>query len=221
MAKLPEDILYEEYLGDTRDDKRIINFLRSSDCTKKMVNYRNDDGWCALNLTAKSNRWEVVEELLKKEADPNYVSWDTSYNSLMYCIAEGSSYDPKKKENRLKTIKLLIEAGTNLNYEDRFSAFTIAASIDDTDVIKLLIEQPINIAFKDEDDKTGIDYLLEYNNDECLSLIKEKILSCDTWKDYVLKNKNTSAVKLIEKYILKETLKETLVEKKDSKNNKI
>lgn len=185
---LSEETLLEEYMADTRDDVGVINFLNSPECTKEMVNYHDDDGWSSLILAVRLNRYEVAKKMIEKGADVNYADWDHSYNALMHCMHNGSGRD---EEAHIKTIKLLIEAGTNLNYEDRFSAFTMAASMNNTEVMKLLLTNAkINLDFKDEDDKSGMDYLKESNNVEILQLI-EKLKLKEKLNDEMVSNESS------------------------------
>lgn len=176
MNKLSEETLLEEYMADTEDDEGAIKFINSKKCTKEMVNYSDDDGWSALNLAARLNRWEVVEALIKKGANPNHIHWDYSYNALMFAIVDGSYYEGETREANLKTIDLLINAGTNLNFEDRFSAFSLACELRKTEVIARLLGHGVNIDFKDEDGKTGMDHLIKNNSKEAIDLVEKYIL---------------------------------------------
>lgn len=189
-----QSILIDDYMMDTNDDERIINFLKTDKCSLDMVNYQDDDGWCALNLAARLNRYEVVQALVEKGANVNLINWDSSFNPLMYCISDGDSYYESEKENQLKTIKILIEAGTNLNFEDRFSAFTLACEMNNTSIIRLLLEKNVNIDFKDENDKTGLDYINENNNQEALSMINSYLMNRKLSED--LKEKTNTITKM-------------------------
>jgi ankyrin repeat protein len=189
-----KSILVDDYMMDTTDDERVINFLKTDKCSLDMVNYQDGDGWCALNLAARLNRFDVVQALVEKGANVNLISWDSSFNSLMYSIVDGDSYFESEKENQLKTIKLLIEAGTNLNFEDRFSAFTLACEMNNTSIIRLLLEKNVNIDFKDENDKTGLDYINENNNQEALSMVNSYLMNIKLNED--LKEKTNTINKM-------------------------
>lgn len=169
-------ILIDDYMMNTDDDERVINFLKSELCSIDMVNYQDNDGWCALNLAARLNRHEVVKALIEKGADVNRINWDHSFNPLMFCIYEGDNHSEEDKENKLKTVKLLIDANTNLNFEDRFSAFTLACQVNETEVIKLLLQYNINIDFKDEDGQSGLDYLKEHYNQEAINMVNSYVM---------------------------------------------
>jgi ankyrin repeat protein len=197
MNKLSEDTLFEEYMADTKDDIRAIDFINSPKCTLEMINYDNGDGWCALNLAARLNRYHVVEALINKGADVNHVSWDSSMNPLMYAINDGDYYENDgSKADNLKTIHLLINAGTDLNYGDRFSAFTLACQVNKTEVICGLLYNKININFKDEDGNTGIDYLKENHNEEALKLIDNYLLNTRLEKELSTNTKETKKHKI-------------------------
>jgi ankyrin repeat protein len=172
LDDLDESTLVEVYMADTRDDKGAIAFINSAECTKEMVNYADDDGWTALNLAAKLNRWEVVEALIKKGADVNHENFNYSMNALMFAIYDGDYYEGEDREANLKTIDLLINAGTDLNFEDRFSAFTLACNLDKIEVIVRLLGHGVNIDFKDEDDKTGMEHLIENKNEDAIRLVE-------------------------------------------------
>jgi ankyrin repeat protein len=181
--ELSEDTLFEEYMSDTTDDEGAIKFINSPECTIEMINYDNGDGWCALNLAARLNRYEVVEALIKKGADVNHVSWDSSMNPLMYAIYDGDYYEGGSKEANLKTIELLINAGTNLNFEDRFSAFTLACGARKIEVIASLLQHNINVEFKDENGNTGLNMLKKHNNVEGIKLIETYLLNKSLQKE--------------------------------------
>ncbi len=177
MEELGEDTLFEVYMANTKDDIGAIKFINSPECTVEMVNYDNGDGWCPLNLAARLNRHEVVDALIKKGADVNQVSWDSSMNALMYAICDGDYYEQDgSKLDNLKTIELLVNAGTNLNFEDRTSAFLLACELNKTEVIALLLAHKINIDFKDEDGNTSMTFLRERNNNEGIRLVENYML---------------------------------------------
>ena len=170
-----ESTLYYLYMSNTEDDVGAIKFINSKECTLEMINYDNGDGWCPLNLAARLNRSDVVEALIKKGADVNHVSWDYSYTPLMFCIVYGSCRGDD--EEQLRTIDLLINAGTNLNYEGRFSAFSKVCCSNQTEIIKKLLQHPINIEFRDEDGISGMDYLIDHKNYEAISLVNKYLLN--------------------------------------------
>ena len=70
----------------------------------------------------------------------------------------------------------MIDANTNLNFEDRFSAFTLACQVNETEVIKLLLQYNINIDFKDEDGQSGLDYLKEHYNQEAINMVNSYVM---------------------------------------------
>jgi ankyrin repeat protein len=188
---LEEDTLIEQYMADTNDDEGAIKFIKSPECTLEIVNYEDGDGWTALNLAARLNRYEVVKALIEKGADVNQINSNYSYNALMFCIIDGSSSD--EDEEQYKTAKLLIDSGTNLNFEDRFSAFSQACEMAKIEILKLILQHPsINIGFIDEENKTGLDYLNEDNNVEGLSLVNAYVMNNKLDKELKEEKKNVS-----------------------------
>lgn len=197
MQELNEDTLIEQYMADTNDDIGTIKFINSANCTKEMVNYEDGDGWCALNLAARLNRYEVVDALIKKGGDVNHINRGHSMNPLMFAIYDGDYYDhDESKEDNLKTIQLLINAGTNLNYEKRFSAFTLACQTRKNEVVSLLLSYDINIDYKDEDGKTGLDHLREDENEFCIKLVEKYLLSKSLQKELTSNNNETKKIKM-------------------------
>lgn len=169
--ELGEAALLEDYMADTSDDEGALAFINSEHCTARMANYADDDGWTPLILAARLGRVEVVDALLKKGADPNLVNWNYSYNALMFAIADISGYPEENKRMQLETVKLLISAGTDVNFSDRSSAFVLACELSRNEVLsELLKSENIDFWFRDEDGKTGLDWLNERNNADGLAL---------------------------------------------------
>lgn len=193
--ELYEETLVEEYMADTKDDVRAIKFINSPQCTLEMINYMDDDGWCSLNLAARLNRYEVVEALIKKGANPNVVSWDSGRNPLMYAISEGTYYNEEKISN-IKTIEILINAGTDLNFGKRTSAFVLACELNKTEVIALLLAHQINIDFKDKNGHTGLDYLKEAENEEGIKLVETYLLNKSLQKELTTNGVETKKPKM-------------------------
>ena len=163
--------LFEEYMSDVDDDESVLCFLKSDECTKEMVNYYNGDGWSSLILAARQARFEVMQAMIKKGADVNYVDLDHSCNALMHMIHNVDSYTSEDEQLFFNCAKLLIDAGTDLHFKDRFSAFTMACECRRTNIIPLFLAQDVDLEWKDEDGKSGIDYLIEDNNEQALAMI--------------------------------------------------
>lgn len=167
----PNSILIVEYMADTTNDKRVIKFLKSKKCTAEIVNYIDDDGWTSLILAARLARFEVMQVMINKGAKVNYVDSDHSYNALMHLISNATYYDAKGEANFLACAKLLIDAGTDLNFKDRFSAFTMACR-SESSLLPLLLAQNVDIDWKDEQGNTGLDYLIKDKNEEGIAMVQ-------------------------------------------------
>jgi ankyrin repeat protein len=176
---LSDDTLLEKYLSDTTDDKGALKFICSEKCTKAMINYDEYDGWTPLCLTARLNRYEVVQALINKGADVSYVHSDTSYSALAYCLTDGAGRDDDEQD---KTIDILLKAGAPLEYttfNQIFNLFTLACRVDNLQAAKKFLEYHpeinINVIDYHEDEdgnyKTPLEYATEYGNQELVELI--------------------------------------------------
>lgn len=172
---MDDNTLVEKYMNDVEDDKGAIKFIKSSSCTIEMVNNNDYDGWTALCLAARLNRYKVVKALIDKGADVNYVHWDSSYSALSYCIVDGCSRNDKEQ---MKTIDLLLNAGATLDYysytDKPFNIFTLACRIDSVEIAKKLFHYNPNLKIDVpdyHDDLTPIEFALEHKNQELIDLI--------------------------------------------------
>lgn len=196
---LSDDTLLEQYLGDTTDDEGALKFIRSDDCTKAMVNYDEYDGWTPLCLTARLNRYEVVQALIEKGADVSYVHSDSSYSPLAYCLTDGSGCDDEEQN---MTIDILLKAGAPLEYtsfKKPYNIFTLACSMNNMDAIyKLLSYDPeVKLDVPDyHDDKTPMEYAIENENQELIDLINAMTEKRSLDKDINLSHTNNKKKKL-------------------------
>ena len=79
------------------------------------VNEQSKEGWTALMLAAREGHAELLELLLKNEADPNLAT--KKGETALTLVAEeiSSCYDEKQGNQCLVVIKLLVQAGADVN----------------------------------------------------------------------------------------------------------
>lgn len=94
------------------------------------VQYYDDE--IALGWAARQGRSDLVEYLLKKGIDPNTIKT----NSISYALSSGD----------LDTIKLLVEAGAELNNQSGFQfGKDIIKSSETTEILEYLISKGLNV----------------------------------------------------------------------------
>ncbi len=142
------------------------------------INYKGSDGKTALmHAVANDNGHSLVNILLKKEADISEVSiFDAIKNKhfklAKLLITEGHA-DVNCADNVEKTVlmyaiesydkslvKLAIEKGANLNNLEKYIMNAIKGGYGCFEIVKLLIENGLNVNSKDENGNTLLIYIL-------------------------------------------------------------
>lgn len=120
------------------------------------VNAKSEHGLMSIDSAVSNGHVEIVKFLLEHCAEVN--SRRTSgWTTLMHAIDD--------KPNCLKIIKLLIDAGAEINTgknNDDKTALMTATHCGNIDVINLLLANNADINIRTEDDKTAFDYLIVY-----------------------------------------------------------
>lgn len=179
---LKENTLYNRYFYHESNEKGALKFIDSPECTLEMINYE-EDGYTSLIMAARFNSFKSVEALINKGVNVNYHSTISGMDALMYTIADGRDAGESKLAN-LKVVSLLIEAGTDLHYNNKeYSAFILACRCEKLEVIKLLMSYDIDINFTNIHGKTGLDYLKESNQLEGVKLVENYLLNKDLNKE--------------------------------------
>jgi ankyrin repeat protein len=174
---LKENTLYNRYFYHEANEKGALKFISSPECTLEMVNYE-EDGLTSLINASRFNSFKSVEALINKGVNINHCSTYSGMNALMFTIFDGRYGNVETTEANLKVVSLLIEAGTDLNYNNKkYSAFILACRCEKLEVIKILLNYDIDVNFKDIDGKTGLDYLKEKNEIEGIRLVNNYILN--------------------------------------------
>lgn len=169
------EALIQDYMADTEDDEGALAFINSEHCTAEMVNHADDDGWTPLILAARLGRVLVVDALIKKGADVNYVSWTSGRNAMMYALADIGGYPPEAKMLQLATVRLLAQAGTNPLFGAKTSAYVLACKLSRMEALSELLKGEVDFGFRDKDGKTGADYLAENGNAVGLALVERAL----------------------------------------------
>jgi ankyrin repeat protein len=179
---LKENTLYNRYFYQEANEKGALKFINSPECTLEMINYE-EDGYTSLMMASRFNSFNCVEALINKGVNVNYHSSTLEMDALMYTIADGR-YSGDSKEANLKVVSLLIEAGTDLHYNNKeFSAFILACRCEKLEVIKLLLNHNTDINFIDIYGKNGMDYLKENNDLQGVKLVEAYILNKSLQKE--------------------------------------
>lgn len=102
-------------------------------------NTKDEDGNSALHYAAKSNRWDIVVDLIDASSEINIRNRD-GLTILHYAV----------NANQLETVKLLIKNGVNVNIADNFgkTAFHRAIKNRNFELIKFLVENGADVNAK-------------------------------------------------------------------------
>jgi ankyrin repeat protein len=163
----------------------VVKFIESKECTKKMCNYKDRDGNTPLYVAAAENKFEIVEALVKKGANVNYVKESNSLNPLMVAIFDSSFQATNKEKANTDIINFLVDAGTNLEPTLGESAFNLACLTEKTEAIRKILGsgKEINLHFRDRYNATGLGHLEQTGNDEGLRLVQNYLLNKSLKKD--------------------------------------
>ena len=114
--------------------KGYINFFEYLSKYNKNFDITDENGNNLLTLACNSNNYELVENLLKKEADPNKKNKDNT-TALYHTASIGN----------LNIIILLEKYGVNINPIDSKPPITIAAMKNHINIVKYFLNNSINI----------------------------------------------------------------------------
>ncbi|KAK6165676.1 hypothetical protein SNE40_022558 [Patella caerulea] len=103
------------------------------EAVKKCINENSDwkssydsDGISPLMSAAMSGFHECVSVMIKAGADVDVCDW-IEETALMYCFREDMIINP---QNRLKCVRLLLDAGADIYLADRFGVNPLMAACD-------------------------------------------------------------------------------------------
>ena len=135
----PDSIFYKE--GETDLNFAIKN--GNNECAKFLitdstVNKINESGETPLSAALYSDNYEIVEYLIKNGADVNKKSY--------------GKYRPLTETNNLRLIKLLLENGAIIDYDDKNIRYKIISNFRDLnkEYIKLFTEYGLDLTLKDD-----------------------------------------------------------------------
>jgi ankyrin repeat protein len=145
--------------NDVRIYKLGTEFLETR-TTSTNVNLRNIYGDTALIWASNNGYLDIVEELIKANADVNLQSNYGNTASALICAI---------KKNNIKIVKALIKAGANLNlqYKNGGTALIWASYDGHIEIVIELIKANVNIDYK------FIKYIKKYNIDILKLLINK------------------------------------------------
>jgi ankyrin repeat protein len=186
-SRLITPLLYSLYMGKPEIAKIIYatkySFtlhecvaMNDIDRVKKMidenpssVNSFSSDGWTSLHLAAFFGHREIVNLLLGNGAPVDGPSRSSaSYGNSPLQAATAMS--------RYEVIKLLLERGANVNFVQQPGGFTplhIAASRNDANIVRLLIDNSADKHSMTDDGKRPVDIAKERNNTEVVNYLEE------------------------------------------------
>jgi ankyrin repeat protein len=163
----------------------VVKFIESKECDRKIFNYKDSGGATPLYVAAMSNKFEIVEALVKKGANLNAIRDANGFNPLMAAIFDSSYEATNREKQNTDIINLLIEAGTNLEPTIGDSAFNLACMTGKTEAIRKILAsgQEINLHFRDRFNATGLGHLERTGNDEGLRLVELYLINKSLKKD--------------------------------------
>lgn len=134
-------------------------------------NAKDDCGISALALAASDCNAEIVGELIRAGADVNVVSGFSPGPPLRWAIDES---DLRASDEEIyRVIKLLAEAGADLNWRDKSgrTALILAADKGLERVVELLIAAGADVNVADNSERTAYSYAAEYGHKRIKSLL--------------------------------------------------
>ncbi|AVP88058.1 hypothetical protein phytr_11330 [Candidatus Phycorickettsia trachydisci] len=156
---------YAARIGDVQATQLILD-------KKANINCRAKDGETPLMAAAVNGRSDVVQLLLEKGAKVHYQYWSGRYDALD--LAMRSSYSDYRYEDHIKIIKLLINAGSNINSNkpDCKTALKYAACHGSLELTRFLIEKGADL--KLEGNKIALIIAAQKGHTEIVKLLLEK-----------------------------------------------
>ena len=161
--------------NDVAEVRRLI--AEGVDVNARSQSYNRDYRPTALMKAAECDSVDVAKVLIAAGADVN--AWDNHYGyTALICAAQKTyvlkadlkaDYERNKSKN-MAMVKLLIEAGANVNAKDGYgrTALIYAVRKDSVDMAKLLIEAGADVNVKDGYGKTALDYTYDSGLKELL-----------------------------------------------------
>ncbi|GEM_PF-5781756 len=89
----------------------------------------------------------ILNSLIEYKSNVNFQMKDESGDNLIGCALKNIGFDKIKEEDRIETIKLLVEHGIDINtgYVDNFTPLIIASRAGESKTVSFLIENGANI----------------------------------------------------------------------------
>ncbi|KAL3484144.1 ankyrin repeat-containing domain protein [Aspergillus germanicus] len=114
------------------------------------------NGWSALHFAAAKGHDNVAEALLEAGADVNYAEPVLGHTPLL--LAVGHSRD--------ETLGVLIQRGARINHQNKLgrSALSIAAAVDDPDVVSTLLDYGVDVRQVCCKGRTALSYAIGRNS---------------------------------------------------------
>lgn len=176
----------------------VVKFIESKECTKKVFDYKDNNGNTPLYVAAIMSKFKIVEALVKKGANINYIKSSNNHNPLMAAIFDCSHQATNRKKANTDIINLLIDAGTNLEPTIGESAFNLACWTENTEAIRKILSsgQNINLHFTDRYNATGLGHLERTDNSEGLRLVELYLLNKSLNKDLTNNSVSNKKIKM-------------------------
>jgi ankyrin repeat protein len=120
--------------------------------------------WTPLHYAAENQHTEVVAHLLKYGANVNAKAGYLGQTPLTEAIL-GPYFGEDSESDRRETVRLLLEAGADVNLPGRtgWTPAITAVFREDVEIMQSLIRKGANILTKDEKGKSALEYAAEDN----------------------------------------------------------
>jgi len=160
-----------------QNDENVIEFIRSSKCTKQMVNQVYDNNMTPLQTAACNNKLEIVDALLKKGA--NIEPGNQTLGPIEMAIYYGPYSNDEDIQNNLKVIQKLIKKKKKIDFEHRYNPFILACMKGKNEIIQLFLDgtHNVDVMLKGFDDKSGVEYLQKFKNQEGIKLVESYLMN--------------------------------------------
>lgn len=129
---------------------------------KEVVNQLNKDGFSLLILASYKGNLEMVDFLLKNDADVNNVS--EMGTAIMAAVVK----------NKIEIVELLIQYGADVNLTDQAqtSAIHLAVQFTNIPMTQLLLNHHADKTKLDDKGKTAFEYAVFSGNNELINLLR-------------------------------------------------
>lgn len=156
-------------------------------------NLKNRDGDAPLHIAVRKGYYDMMLTLLDNGANINAqnnmnetpltlaIEFEFSHNIFHNLFCSEKTFQNELQKRRIALIELLLEKGANPNLPVNYPALHQAIADNQFDIVKLLIQNGVNINTQDVNGDTPLHKAVENKNEEITAfLLKQKLIAVNT-----------------------------------------